>query len=146
MSIGDGVITSDDRGRVTLLNPVAEKLTGWRRFDAEGQPVEKIFHIVNEETRALVESPVAKVLRDGAIVGLANHTVLIGKEGKEVPSTIVARRFAIFEITCWVSCWCSAMSADAARRKSRSISGTAFFRKPDSESRFWSMTVKRSSK
>ena len=85
MSIGDAVIASDERGRITLMNTVAEELTGWQRKEAEGQPVDKIFHIVNEETRALVESPVDRVLRTGAVAGLANHTVLIGKEGREVP-------------------------------------------------------------
>jgi PAS domain S-box-containing protein len=85
MSIGDAVIASDEHGRITLMNSNAEELTGWKRQEAEGQPVDKIFHIVNEETRALVESPVDKVLRTGAIAGLANHTVLIGKEGREIP-------------------------------------------------------------
>ena len=85
MSIGDAVIASDERGRITLMNTVAEELTGWRRQEAEGQPVDKIFRIVNEETRALAESPVDKVLRTRSIAGLANHTVLIGKEGREVP-------------------------------------------------------------
>jgi len=85
MSIGDAVIASDTHGRITLMNSVAERLTGWKRQEAEGIPVEKVFHIVNEETRELVESPVEKVLRTGAIVGLANHTVLIGKQGGETP-------------------------------------------------------------
>jgi PAS domain S-box-containing protein len=85
MSIGDAVIASDEQGRITLMNSVAEELTGWKRQDAEGQPVENVFHIVNEETRALVESPVERVLRTGSIAGLANHTVLIGKQGREVP-------------------------------------------------------------
>jgi PAS domain S-box-containing protein len=84
MSIGDAVIASDDQGRVTLMNSVAEELTGWDFHEAEGQPVDKIFHIVNEETRAVVESPVNKVLRSGAAAGLANHTVLIGRQGQEV--------------------------------------------------------------
>jgi PAS domain S-box-containing protein len=85
MSIGDAVIASDERGRITLMNSIAEQLTGWKREDAEGQPVDRIFHIVNEETKTIVESPVDKVLRTGAIAGLANHTVLIGKQGREVP-------------------------------------------------------------
>jgi PAS domain S-box-containing protein len=85
MSIGDAVIASDERGRMTLMNSVAERLTGWKQKDAEGLPVEKIFHIVNEETRTPVESPVEKVLRTGEIVALANHTVLIGKDGRETP-------------------------------------------------------------
>lgn len=85
MSIGDAVIASDERGRITLMNSVAETLTGWRLDEAAGQPVEKIFHIVNEETRAPVESPVSHVLRTGTIASLANHTILVGKQGQEIP-------------------------------------------------------------
>jgi PAS domain S-box-containing protein len=85
MSIGDGVIASDEHGRITLMNSVAEKLTGWKRQEAEGQTVDQVFHILQEETRAPAESPVDKVLRTGAIAGLANHTILIGKQGQETP-------------------------------------------------------------
>jgi len=83
-SIGDAVVVTDAHGRVTLLNPVAEALTEWNA-DAIGRPVETVFRIVNEETRAPVENPVDKVLREGAVVGLANHTVLIGRDGRERP-------------------------------------------------------------
>jgi len=83
-SIGDAVMVTDAQGRVTLLNPVAEALTGWDA-DAIGRPVETVFRIVNEETREPVENPVDKVLREGAVVGLANHTVLIGRAGRERP-------------------------------------------------------------
>ena len=83
-SIGDGVMVTDPRGRVTMLNPVAQSLTRWGA-DAVGQPIEEVFRIVNEDTRETVESPVAKVLRAGAIVGLANHTLLIGRDGTELP-------------------------------------------------------------
>src|SRR5262249_27310885 len=82
-SIGDAVITTDTGGRVTLLNPVDETLTGWTNEDAVGQPLRTVFHIVNERTRQTVENPVAKVLATGRIVGLANHTVLIAKDGTE---------------------------------------------------------------
>jgi PAS domain S-box-containing protein len=82
-SIGDAVITTDAEGRVTLLNPVAETLTGWTNGDATGKPLPTVFHIVNERTRQAVENPVAKVLATGGIVGLANHTVLIAKDGTE---------------------------------------------------------------
>ncbi len=82
-SIGDGVITTDVDGRVTLLNPVAEKLTGWNSAEAAGSPVQKVFHIINEQTRAEAENPAVAVLREGAIVGLANHTILIAKNGDE---------------------------------------------------------------
>jgi PAS domain S-box-containing protein len=85
MSIGDAVIASDEQGRVTLMNTIAEELTGWKRGEAQGQPVGTILHIVNEETRALVESPVSKVLRTGAPGDLAIHSVLISKQGRELP-------------------------------------------------------------
>jgi PAS domain S-box-containing protein len=82
-SIGDAVIATDAQGKVTLINPIAEKLTGWRLPEARGKPLEEIFRIVNEQTRETVESPVAKVLSEGGIVGLANHTVLIHRAGHE---------------------------------------------------------------
>ena len=84
-SIGDAVIVTDIAGRVTFLNPVAERLTGWPMADARDQPFEKIFRIVNEHTGAPVEHPVAKVLETGGIVGLANHTVLITRDEQRVP-------------------------------------------------------------
>lgn len=84
-SIGDAVLSTDAMGRVTMLNPVAEALTGWCNADACGRPLEEIFHIVNEETRNVVESPVVRVLREGSVVGLANHTLLIAKNGIERP-------------------------------------------------------------
>ncbi|HVX67187.1 MAG TPA: PAS domain S-box protein [Bryobacteraceae bacterium] len=84
-SIGDAVITTDRYGRVRMMNAVAEKLTGYTEKEAEGQPIEAVFHIVNEQTRQEVESPVRRVLTEGGIVGLANHTVLISKNGTDVP-------------------------------------------------------------
>jgi PAS domain S-box-containing protein len=84
-SIGDGVIATDIEGRVTFLNPSAESLTGWSQKDAQGQPLAKVFSIINEQTRAPLEHPVAKVLREGLVVGLANHTVLIARDGSERP-------------------------------------------------------------
>ena len=84
-SIGDAVIATDDRGIVTMMNPIAEKLTGWTERESRGKPLDDIFHILNEGTRAIVESPVAKVLREGTIVGLANHTVLVQRGGGERP-------------------------------------------------------------
>lgn len=83
-SIGDGVITTDTAGRVSYLNPVAEKLTGWTMEEGHGQTVEEVFRIVNEESRDTVENPVARVLREGNVVGLANHTVLISRHGREI--------------------------------------------------------------
>ncbi len=85
LSIGDGVVVTDTEGRVTSLNPIAETLTGWTQRDALELPLEDVFHIVNEETRQTVESPVAKVLEHGRIVALANHTLLIAKDGTERP-------------------------------------------------------------
>jgi PAS domain S-box-containing protein len=84
-SIGDAVISTDDAGRVAFMNAMAERLTGWPLADARGRKLAEVFHIVNEETRAEVESPVAKVLREGKVVGLANHTVLIARDGSETP-------------------------------------------------------------
>jgi PAS domain S-box-containing protein len=83
-SIGDGVITCDAEARVQMMNPVAQELTGWTQTDAEGRPLEEIFRIVNEATRETMENPVAKVKRLNSIVGLANHTVLIRKDGTEM--------------------------------------------------------------
>jgi|GEM_PF-209352 len=84
-SIGDAVIATDIQGRVTFLNPVAQELTGWTEEDAQGKPLEVVFRILNEQSRQAVENPVSKVLRDGVIVGLGNHTVLIAKDGSERP-------------------------------------------------------------
>jgi PAS domain S-box-containing protein len=84
-SIGDGVIATDEQGRVTRLNPVAEALTGWQQADAVGRPIESVFHIVNEQTRAPADNPVGRVLSEGTIVGLANHTALIARDGIERP-------------------------------------------------------------
>src|SRR5213076_849863 len=84
-SIGDAVVTTDADGRVTLLNPVAEALTGWPAADAVGAPLADVFHIVNQRTGARVENPVARVLTEGVIVGLANHTVLVARDGTRRP-------------------------------------------------------------
>ncbi|NMC73667.1 MAG: PAS domain S-box protein, partial [Geobacteraceae bacterium] len=73
-SIGDAVITTDGEGRVRRMNRVAEQLTGWSEAEAAGVPLGEVFHIVNEETRLTVENPVERVLREGQVVGLANHT------------------------------------------------------------------------
>lgn len=84
-SIGDAVITTDINGCVTYLNEVAEALTGWSLQDALQQPLDRVFHIVNEGTRQPVENPATRALREGIVVGLANHTVLIKKDGTECP-------------------------------------------------------------
>ncbi len=84
-SIGDGVIVTDDKGRITIMNSVAEKLTGWSERNAKGKKLVSIFKIVNEFSRKKVDNPVYKVLRKGIVAGLANHTLLISKDGREIP-------------------------------------------------------------
>ena len=84
-SIGDAVITTDPAGRVTNLNAVAESLTGWTTSDAMGRPLDEVFRIVSETTRRPAENPVDKVLKEGVVAGLANHTVLIARDGAERP-------------------------------------------------------------
>jgi PAS domain S-box-containing protein len=84
-SVGDAVISTDAVGVVRFMNAVAEQLTGWSSGAAEGRPLEDVFNIVNEQTRAPLESPVAQVLRDNKIVALANHTVLLARDGGERP-------------------------------------------------------------
>jgi PAS domain S-box-containing protein len=82
-SIGDAVIACDHRGAVSFMNEVAEKLTGWTSSEAKGKPLAKVFHIVNEQTRKVCENPVDKVRRLKKVVGLSNHTVLVGRGGRE---------------------------------------------------------------
>jgi len=84
-SIGDAVITTDTQGRVTFLNPVAQTLTGWMQEEAEGKPLGEVFRVVNEETRQPAEDPAARALREGGVVGLANHTLLTARDGTERP-------------------------------------------------------------
>jgi PAS domain S-box-containing protein len=83
-SVGDAVIVTDAKGRVLTLNRAAEELTGWSENEALEQPIAKVFEIVNEDTRAAVENPVDRVCREGRVVGLANHTVLLARDGREV--------------------------------------------------------------
>lgn len=84
-SIGDCVLVADKEGLITFMNPVSEEVTGWKLNEAIGRPTSEVFRILNEHTRAAVESPIDKVLREGVIVGLANHTLLIRKDGSEIP-------------------------------------------------------------
>jgi len=84
-SIGDAVIATDDKGRVTSMNPTAEELTGWGQEEAAGRPLDKVFDIRNEETDKRVESPLKRFFREGVVVGLANHTKLIRRDGTELP-------------------------------------------------------------
>jgi PAS domain S-box-containing protein len=84
-SIGDAVIATDEHANVTFMNPAAERLTGWHLSEAAGGPVINVFRIINHDTRLPVDDPVAKVLRSGFTVGLANNTMLLAKDGREVP-------------------------------------------------------------
>ncbi len=84
-SIGDAVITTDNEARVTFLNKAAETLTGWNRDEAAGVPLEQVFLIVSAGTRERAANPALRALKEGVIVGLANHTVLIAKDGAERP-------------------------------------------------------------
>jgi PAS domain S-box-containing protein len=85
LSIGDAVIATDKEGRVRHLNYVAEQLTGWKENDAKNKMLEEVFHVINEDTRIRIENPVQMVLKEGHVVGLVNHTLLISKNGKEIP-------------------------------------------------------------
>ena len=82
-SIGDAVITTDQEGRVMVLNPEAERLTGWTSFEANGQAIENVFRIVGEDGRQPVENPTLRALREGTVMSLANHTLLLSKSGLE---------------------------------------------------------------
>ncbi|HET6439213.1 MAG TPA: PAS domain S-box protein, partial [Anaeromyxobacter sp.] len=84
-SIGDAVIATDREARVTVFNDVAQRLTGWSAGEAIGRPLSEVFRIVSEDTRQPVENPVERVLREGAIIGLANHTALVARDGTERP-------------------------------------------------------------
>jgi PAS domain S-box-containing protein len=80
-----GVVNTDNNGGVTFLNPVAQSLTAWTQEEAVGILLDSVFKIVNEETRHTVENPATRALREGLVVGLANHTLLISKDGTERP-------------------------------------------------------------
>ena len=84
-SIGDAVISTDADGRVTLMNGVAESLTGWLQSEAIGRPLSEVFQIVHERTRQPCENPALRALREGTVVELANHTILVAKDGKDRP-------------------------------------------------------------
>lgn len=84
-SIGDGVISSDTSGKVLFLNGVAQRLTGWSMSEALGQPLEEVFNVINEDTREHVVNPALRAMREGVVVGLANHSLLVSKSGAETP-------------------------------------------------------------
>ena len=82
--IGDAVITTDATANIEYLNPIAAQLTGWSAAEAQGQPLQQVFNIVNEATREPAESPVARCLREGRCIGLANHSILVRRDGSEL--------------------------------------------------------------
>src|SRR5690606_30349733 len=84
-SIGDAVLSTDRDGRVNFINKVAEDLTGWSGSDALGRPLTEVFRIINEFSREPVENPALRALAEGRIVGLANHTLLLDRNGRETP-------------------------------------------------------------
>ena len=84
-SIGDGVLATDDKGLVTFLNPMAEALAGWKLDEAVGQPIARVFPIIHEQTRQPAADIVGQVLREKGVVTLANHTVLMSRDGCEIP-------------------------------------------------------------
>jgi PAS domain S-box-containing protein len=84
-SIGDAVIASDTRGQITFINPEAAHLTGWPRAEAVGKHLDDVFKVVDESSRSVVTSPFESVMRSGSVVGLANHTTLLRKDGSEIP-------------------------------------------------------------
>jgi PAS domain S-box-containing protein len=88
-SIGDAVIATDPQGTIKLMNPIAEALTGWKQIEALGKPLANVFNIINEKTDMEIENPVTKAIRDDMFYGLADHTVLVTKEGMKIPVDII---------------------------------------------------------
>ncbi|MHB8338401.1 MAG: PAS domain S-box protein [Ignavibacteriaceae bacterium] len=136
-SIGDGVISSDNFGNIIQMNPVAETLTGWKLNEAKGLPVEKVFTIINAETRIPVINPVGKVLETGTVVGLANHTALISKDGKEYQisdsaAPIKNQEGKIIGVIMVFSDVTAQYAARKALRKSEEKFRKAFMTSPDS--------------
>lgn len=84
-SIGDAVITTDEKGNIRNMNQIAESLTGWTEKEAKGLQLKNVFNVVNEFTLEAVDNPVQKVLREGTVVGLANHSLLISRDGRKIP-------------------------------------------------------------
>jgi PAS domain S-box-containing protein len=84
-SIGDAVISTDNNGHIQFINPIAQKITGWAEDEAKGKYIEDVFKIINEETLEKVENPCLRIIKQGIIIGLANHTLLINKKGELIP-------------------------------------------------------------
>ncbi|NLX70185.1 MAG: PAS domain S-box protein [Clostridiales bacterium] len=85
LSIGDGVVTTDNEGRITMINHVAQILTGWGEEESKGKHFDEVFTLVSEKTGEKVENPINKVLKSGKVAGLANHTILITRDGRSIP-------------------------------------------------------------
>lgn len=85
LSVGDAVISTDEKGKILIMNPIAEKLTGWKQADAQGESLEKILHIIHEHTRESCTNPAKIVLENGEIIELPENTILISKLGEEIP-------------------------------------------------------------
>lgn len=85
LSVGDGVIATDSHGKIQIMNPIAEYLTGWKQEEAKGHSFQKVFHIVNEHTGELCDNPVERVLESAEIMELANHTILQSRDGRRIP-------------------------------------------------------------
>lgn len=88
-SIGDAVIATDEKGVIKFINPFAEALTGWKQEEAAGVPLENIFNVINGETHERVENPITKITREGLFFGLADHNMLVSREGTEIPVEII---------------------------------------------------------
>ena len=87
--IGDAVIATDPEGNIKLMNPIAEAMTGWRQEEAFGKPLVTVFNIVSENRNDRVENPVTKAIKEDSFYGLADHTVLVAKEGTEMPVDVI---------------------------------------------------------
>lgn len=94
-SIGDAVIATDPEGTIKLMNPIAEALTGWKQNEALGKPLATVFKIISEETDKIIEDPVTKAIRDDMFYGLAEDTVLVTKEGMNIPVNIIGSTIKI---------------------------------------------------
>src|SRR6185436_3125187 len=84
-SIGDGVVATDSDGRVRFMNPAAEALTGWNRDEAAGKPLQTVFQSIDEETRKPADNPALRAIREGGVVAMVERTVLIARDGREIP-------------------------------------------------------------
>ena len=111
------MIVTDAYGNVTAMNPIAQRLTGWTRDAAQGKPLPEVFPLHNEETRQPVENPVARVLRTGSVAGLANHTVLVTKDGREIPIDDSAAPIRDEPAGSKASYWSFGISPSGGRRK-----------------------------